>query len=35
MKKSKITNPVMPFPQAEYGFYAGLMSNKGAVDAVQ
>ena len=35
LEKAKVSNPSMPFPQAEYGFYAELIPLKGAVNAVR
>ena len=35
VKQAKETNPAMPFPQAEYGFYASFTPMSGAVEAVK
>ena len=35
LKKAKSINPAMPFPQAEYGFYANLTPIDGAIESVE
>jgi len=35
MEKAKKLVPSMPFPQAEYGFYAGLIPIEGGVEVVE
>ncbi len=35
LKNAKQSNPKMPFPQAEYGFYANLTPLSGAIEAVR
>ena len=35
MEKTKKLNPTMSFPQAEYGFYSGLIPIEGSIDAVK
>lgn len=35
LKKAKSINPAMPFPQAEYGFYANLAPIDGAIEGVE